>query len=157
MIRAQKYSRPSWDDYFMNMAQVAKERSNCLRQEVGAVLVKDKRIIATGYNGTPMGVKNCNEGGCERCLHREQGKLGEGVDYELCLCLHAEQNSVLQAAYHGMSAKGAILYSTIAPCLQCAKALINAGVAEIVYSKEHSDKLGLKLLKAAGVKIRRYK
>ncbi len=157
MVKKIKYKRPSWDEYFMNMAKVAKDRSNCLRQTVGAVLVKDQRIIATGYNGAPMGVKNCIDGGCERCLQRERGELEENVEYELCLCLHAEQNSVLQSAYHGMSTKGATLYSTIAPCLQCAKALINAGVAEIVYDEDHSDKLGLKLLKAAGVKIRKYK
>lgn len=155
MATKSKQTRPSWDEYFMNMAKVAKERSNCLRMSVGAILVKDKRIIATGYNGAPIGVKNCIDGGCDRCLKREKGKLGEGDQYELCLCLHAEQNSVLQSAYHGMSTKGATLYSTIAPCIQCAKALINAGVAEIFYDEDYSDNLGLKLLKSAGLKVKR--
>jgi len=139
----------------MNLAEVAKERSNCLRVSVGALLIKDKRIIATGYNGAPMGVKNCIDGGCKRCLLREKAELKEKEGYDLCLCLHAEQNSILQSAYHGMSTKGSTLYSTIAPCIQCAKALINAGVAEVIYTKDYSDDLGLKLLKSAGLKVKR--
>lgn len=147
--------RPSFDEYFLNLAKVVRDRSNCLRDSVGVVLIKDKRIIATGYNGTPMGVKNCDEGGCERCLHRHHEKLKPYEEKEKCICLHAEQNSLLQSAYHGMSTKGSTMYSTIAPCIQCAKAIINAGVSEVVYSGKYSDNLGVKLLSSAGVKVRR--
>ncbi len=144
----------------MNMAKVARERSNCLRMSVGAVLVKDKRVITTGYNGAPIGVKDCIDGGCKRCLERDRNKLKPSQNKELCICLHAEQNTILQSAYHGSSARGATLYSTIEPCVQCAKILINAGVKEVVYGqthydKSHEDNLGKKLLKSAKVKVRK--
>lgn len=154
--------RPSWDRYFLNLSEVVRERSNCLRMSTGAVLIKDKRIIATGYNGTPSGTKNCFEGGCERCLKRHKENLKEYEGKELCVCIHAEQNALLQSALHGMSTNTSVLYTTTSPCLQCAKALINTGVKEVIYiddhySKEHPDNLGIKLLKSAGVKVRRYK
>lgn len=149
--------RPTWDEYFLSLARVVRERSNCLRMSVGAVLVKDKRIIATGYNGTPMGVKNCDEGGCGRCLNRQENKLKENESKEFCICLHAEHNSILQSAYHGSSSKGTVMYSTVMPCIQCAKAIINAGIAELVYSDKHTYNDGIKLLKSAGVKVRKVK
>ena len=151
-----KDKRPTWDEYFLKLAKVVRERSNCLRGSVGAVLIKDKRIIATGYNGTPKGIKNCYEGGCERCLKRDKNQLKEDQDKELCICVHAEQNSLHQSSLHGMSTQDSVLYSTIEPCLQCAKAIINAGVSEVVYSGKYSDNLGVKLLSSAGVKVRRY-
>lgn len=143
--------RPSWERYFLDLAKVVRGRSNCLRQSVGAVLVQGKHIIATGYNGTPAGIKNCFDGGCERCFKRHNNILKESERKDLCICIHAEENALLQSAYHGVSTKGAILYSTIAPCAQCAKSLINAGISTVVYDDSHSDEAGLKLLKKAGI------
>ncbi|QQG44324.1 MAG: cytidine/deoxycytidylate deaminase family protein [Candidatus Roizmanbacteria bacterium] len=143
--------RPSWDDYFIDLAQVVKSRSNCLRMSVGVVIAKDKRIIATGYNGTPAGVTNCYDGGCQRCLDRENNILKEGERKDLCICMHAEQNALLQSALYGVSTKGAVLYSTVAPCLQCAKAIINCGISSVVYSDSHTDDFGHKLLTSAGI------
>lgn len=152
--------RPAWDEYFLDIAKVVRTRSNCLRMSVGAVLIKQKRIIATGYNGTPSGVKNCVEGGCERCHRRDEKKVRESQEKELCICVHAEQNALLQSAYHGTSSQGSILYSTIEPCLQCAKSLINAGVKEVIYLEDHyepshQDHLGKGLLKRAGIAVRK--
>jgi len=135
----------------MQLADVVATRSNCIRRSVGAVLVQDKRIIATGYNGTPHGVKNCDEGGCSRCTDREKGKLKSGEREELCVCIHAEQNAVIQAALHGVSTKGASLYTTIPPCSQCAKILINAGIKQVFYRKDPHFTEGIKLLQSAGV------
>lgn len=145
--------RPSWEAYFLKLAEMVRERSNCLRMAVGVVIVKEKHIIATGYNGTPAGVKNCIDGGCERCLHREKNILKENERKDLCICIHAEQNAILQSAYHGVSTKGAVLYSTVAPCAQCAKAIINAGITEVVYETEHQDRIGRDLLTTAGVRV----
>lgn len=150
-------SPPSWDTYFLNLAQVVKTRSNCIRMAVGVVIVHDKRIIATGYNGSPTGIANCYEGGCERCRDRQEGKLKENERKDLCVCIHAEQNALLQASYHGTQTKEATMYTTVAPCLQCAKAIINAGVVEVVYAESHQDDLGLQLLEKAGVKTRLHK
>lgn len=148
-------NRPSWDEYFLKLAHVVKERSNCVRMNVGVVVVKGKHIIATGYNGTPSGILNCSEGGCERCADREKNILKENERKDLCVCIHAEQNALLQCAYHGAPAKGAVLFSTVAPCLQCAKAIINAGIEEVIYEAEHQDELGLLLLQKAHVKTRK--
>lgn len=145
-------NRPSWEQYFLDIARVVRGRSNCLRQSVGALLVQGKHIIATGYNGTPAGIKNCFDGGCERCLKRHENSLKANERKDLCICLHAEENALLQSAYHGVSTKGSILYSTIAPCAQCAKSLINAGISAVIFEENHSDTEGLKLLKKAGVK-----
>jgi dCMP deaminase len=155
MLKGNTSGRPSWDEYFLNLAYVVKSRSNCLRQSVGVVIVKEKHIIATGYNGTPFGVKNCFEGGCQRCWDREHNGLGEGQDKHLCICIHAEQNAILQSAYHGTSTKGAVLYSTTAPCIGCAKHLLNAGIKEVVYAEEYTDSIGIDLLKEAGVLVRK--
>ena len=123
--------RPPWDDYYMNIAWDVSIRSNCQRRPVGALIVIDRRIVSTGYNGTPFGVKNCNEGGCPRCASdapRHQG-------YELCLCVHAEQNAVLLAARQGTATDHAALYVTLRPCLGCLKALVQAGIREIIYDQ----------------------
>lgn len=149
-------TRPSWDAYFIAVAHIVQTRSNCVRGSVGAIITKEKRIITTGYNGTPSGITDCSDGGCKRCMDREQGKLNEGERKDLCICVHAEHNALLQAANHGISTKGTTLYATVSPCISCAKALINAGIVEVVYDAQHSDNLGENLLKEAGVKIRRY-
>lgn len=143
--------RPSWDKYFMDIAHVVATRSNCSRRHVAAVVVKDQRIISTGYNGTPRGIKNCNEGGCPRC----NSDVPSGHDLGQCLCSHAEENSITQAAYHGISVKGATLYTTFSPCLMCAKMIINAGIKEVVYHQRYSiDDISTKLLIDGGVIIR---
>jgi len=127
------------------------KRSNCSRRHVAAVLVKDKRIISTGYNGTPRGIKNCNEGGCPRC--NSNTPSGEGLTE--CLCSHAEENSIVQAAYHGIAVAGATIYTTYSPCLLCSKMIINAGIAEVVYKQRYSiDSTSMRLLAEAGVKVR---
>jgi dCMP deaminase len=147
------FERPGWDAYFMDIARVVASRSNCVKRKVAAVITLDKRIIATGYNGTPRGVRNCNEGGCPRCNSFAPGgtQLGE------CLCSHGEENAIVQAAYHGVSVKGATLYTTLCPCLLCTKMMINAGIGEVVYNAQYPlGELSLELLEAAGVKARRY-
>jgi dCMP deaminase len=143
--------RPGWDRYFMDIAQVAAKRSNCSRRQVAAVLVRDKRIISTGYNGTPRGVRNCNDGGCPRC----SSNAPSGSKLTECLCSHAEENAIVQAAYHGIMVKGATLYTTYSPCLLCAKMIINAGIVEVVYHERYSiDSTSMALLSEAGVKVR---
>ena len=143
--------RPDWDEYFMNIAHVAAERSNCCRRQVAAVIVKDKRVISTGYNGTPRGVKNCDEGGCPRC--NSDIKSGHGLTD--CLCCHAEENSIVQAASHGISVEGSMLYTTFSPCLLCAKMIINAGIKEVVFHDRYSiDDVSSNLLAEAGVTLR---
>lgn len=125
--------RPSWDEYFMDIAEVVSRRSNCMKRKVAAVIVKDKRIISTGYNGTPRGVQNCNEGGCPRC--NSFAPSGSGLTE--CLCSHAEENSIVQAAYHGISVKDATIYSTFSPCLLCTKMIINSGIVRVVYKADY--------------------
>jgi dCMP deaminase len=148
-----KVKKPTWDDYFMQIAEVIRSRADCLRRQVGAVIVKDFRILATGYNGTPHGTKNCSEGGCERCLLRHQKKLKSGEKEESCICIHAEQNAIIQAAYLGVSTKDATLYCTTNPCSSCAKMLINAGIKRVVCRMEHHDQEGINLLKKAGITV----
>ncbi len=144
--------RPSWDDYFMGIAKMASTRSNCIKRKVAAVIMRDKRIISTGYNGTPRGCRNCNEGGCPRC--NNFGQSGAGL--EECLCSHAEENAIVQASYHGIPIAQGTLYSTFSPCLQCAKMIINAGLKEVVYSSEYSvSETASKLLREAGVLLRK--
>lgn len=126
--------RPDWDEYFMRIAEVVASRSNCSRRQVAAVIVKDQRIISTGYNGTPRGVKNCFEGGCPRA----QSNSTSGNDLGNGICNHAEENAIVQAAYHGISVKDSTLYCTLSPCLLCAKMIINAGISEVVYETEYS-------------------
>lgn len=143
--------RPSWDEYFMEITRAVSGRSTCLRRQVGAVIVRDKRILATGYNGAPSGLAHCDEVGC---LREERG-VASGERHELCRGLHAEQNAILQAALHGVSVAGSALYSTHSPCALCAKMLINAGVREVVFGEGYPDELADHLLKEAGVKVAR--
>lgn len=142
--------RPTWDEYFLGIADLISRRSTCLRRRVGAVLVKEKRILATGYNGVPSKIRHCAEAGCIR----EKLKVPSGERHELCRGLHAEQNAFLQAALHGTSVKDASLYSTTQPCIICAKMLINAGIKEIVIRGDYPDKMSKDLLREAKIKIR---
>nr|WP_245641344.1 cytidine/deoxycytidylate deaminase family protein [Thermovenabulum gondwanense] len=144
--------RPSWDNYFMEIATVVSTRSTCLRRRVGAVLVKDKHIVATGYNGAPSGLAHCEEIGCLR----EKLGVPSGERHELCRGLHAEQNAIIQAAALGSSIKGATLYVTTRPCILCAKMLINAGVKRIVFKGEYPDEFAVNLLKEAGILLLQY-
>jgi dCMP deaminase len=147
-----EFHRPDWDHYFMDIAHVVATRSNCCRRQVAAIIVKDHRIISTGYNGTPRGLKNCFEGGCPRC---NCASVESGQKLTECICCHAEENSIVQAAYHGISIKDATLYTTFSPCLLCAKMIINSGIKEIVYHKEYTiDALPQQLLRDAGVIVR---
>jgi len=151
---AKKKERPSWDDYFLGIARVVALRSNCVKRKVAAVIVKDKRIISTGYNGTPRGVPNCNEGGCERC----NSFTRSGVGLTDCLCSHGEENAITQAAYHGVSIKGATIYTTFSPCLLCTKMIINSGLQEVVFNVQYPlGNIALKLLRQAGVLVRKLK
>ncbi|MEA5091296.1 tRNA-specific adenosine deaminase [bioreactor metagenome] len=138
--------RPDWDSYFMEIAQIVSKRSTCLRRAVGAVLVKDKQILATGYNGTPKGLPHCEEVGCLR----EQLNVPSGQMHELCRGIHAEQNSVIQAAVNGVSISGSTLYCTHQPCVVCSKILINAGIKRIVYANPYPDKLAAEMMHEAG-------
>jgi len=148
----EKVKRPDWDEYFMKIAHLVSERSTCLRRKVGAVLVRDKRILATGYNGAPRNITHCEVTGCLR----EKLKVPSGERHELCRGLHAEQNVLLQAALYGVSTQGASLYVTVTPCIICAKMLINAGIAEIVFEGDYPDEMAKDFLKEAGVKLRRF-
>ncbi|MDI9645902.1 MAG: cytidine/deoxycytidylate deaminase family protein [Archaeoglobales archaeon] len=141
--------RPTLDEYFMEIAKVVASRSTCIRQKVGAVIVKDKRILATGYNGAPSNLPHCDEVGCLR----EKLKVPSGERQELCRGVHAEQNAVIQAAKFGISVEGATLYSTHCPCITCAKIIINSGIKKVVYGKDYADKNGIELLKDAGVEV----
>ncbi len=145
-----KLKRPSWDEYFLSIADLVSTRSTCLRRNVGAVLVKDKRILATGYNGAPREIRHCDEVGCIR----QKLNIPSGERHELCRGLHGEQNAFLQAALHGTSLKGAILYSTTQPCIICAKMIINAGITEVVIKGDYPDKLAKSFLQEAKVKVR---
>ncbi len=142
--------RVSWDEYFMQIAEIVKTRSTCLRRQVGAVIVKDNRMITTGYNGAPSGLKHCGElGGCER----ERLGIPSGERHELCRALHAEQNAIIQAAKLGISTEGATIYVTLQPCVICAKMLINAGIVRIVHKGEYPDKLARAMLEEAKIEI----
>ncbi len=140
-------ARPSWDEYFMQIAAQVAGRSTCMRRQTGAILVKDRRILATGYNGTPAGLRHCEEVGCLR----EQRSIASGSHHELCRGIHAEQNAVIQAAKHGISIDGAVIYSTHQPCVLCAKILINAGVVDIAFRDPYPDPLSGELLAEAGI------
>jgi dCMP deaminase len=145
------FERPSWDDYFMNIARVVASRSNCVKRKVAAVVTVDRRIISTGYNGTPRGTRNCNDGGCPRCNDLAPG----GTALAECLCSHGEENAITQAAYHGVSLRGGTIYTTFSPCLQCTKLIINAGLAEVVYDASYPlGESALSLLAEAQVKLR---
>lgn len=142
--------RPGYDEYFMKIAKIVAERSTCLRRAVGALVVKEGRILATGYNGAPKGLKHCEELGCLR----EQLKVPSGERHELCRGVHAEQNAVIQAAVFGVSIKDGIVYTTHFPCSVCVKILINAEIKEIVYAEGYPDELAKKLLAESGIRVR---
>jgi dCMP deaminase len=141
--------RPSWETYFMDITRLVARRSTCKRRAVGAIVVKDRRILSTGYNGAPSNVSHCLEVGCLR----EQMQIPSGERHELCRGIHAEQNAIIQAAYHGVSIKGATLYCTNLPCVICAKMIINAGVERIVYAAGYADALSKEMLAEAEVEL----
>ena len=146
-----KNRRPTWDVYFMDIADLVSKRSTCLRRSVGAVLVKDRRVLATGYNGAPSGLHHCLDVGCLR----EQLGVPSGERHELCRGLHAEQNAIIQAALHGVSVNGSTLYCTNHPCIICAKMIINAGIITVVAKEDYRDKLAEDILEEAGVEVSR--
>jgi dCMP deaminase len=141
--------RPSWNSYFMGIAELVAKRSTCTRRSVGAIVVKDKQILTTGYNGAPSWVAHCLETGCLR----EQMNIPSGERHELCRGIHAEQNAIIQAAYHGVSIKGSDLFCTNHPCVICAKMIINAGIVNIYYRSGYADTLSSEMLEEAKVNI----
>lgn len=142
--------RPSWHEYFMSIAQVAATRSNCIKRRIGAIIVRDKQIISTGYNGTPKGIRNCDEGGCPRCW--SFGESGSGLGE--CICVHAEENAIVQAACNGISIMNSTLYSTFCPCSYCAKSIINAGIKCVVFQDAYPlDDVSRRMFKEAGVEL----
>ena len=142
-------NRPGWDQYFMDIALQVATRSTCLRRQVGAVLVKDKRILATGYNGAPRNLKHCSQTGCLR----EKLNIPSGERHEICRALHAEMNAILQAAAHGVQLRESIMYSTTQPCVLCAKMIINVGVTTVFMTEGYPDKLARQMLDEAGVRL----
>lgn len=139
--------RPGWDPYFMEIARIVSKRSTCLRRNVGAVVVKDRRILSTGYNGAPMGLAHCLDSGCLR----ERLNIASGERHELCRGLHAEQNAIIQAAYHGVCINGADIYSTHLPCAICTKMIINAGIRRVLYLDGYPDTLTIELVRESKV------
>lgn len=142
--------RPSWDEYFMGMAELTSERSTCLRRKVGAVIVKDKHIVATGYNGAPRGLAHCTDLGV--CM-REELEIPSGERHELCRALHAEQNAIIQAATLGDSIEDATIYVTHQPCIICSKMIINAGIERIVVREGYPDKMAVDMLAESGKQV----
>jgi len=143
-------NRPTWEEYFMDITRLVAKRATCLRRQVGAVLVVDKRLLATGYNGAPSGLAHCLEVGCLR----EKNKIPSGERHELCRGLHAEQNAIIQAAFHGIRIQGATLYCTNLPCVICTKMIINAGIKEIIYESGYADDLSREMLLEARIPLR---
>lgn len=141
--------RPSWDEYFMRIAREVATRATCLRRRIGAVLVLNKRLLCTGYNGPPSGLPHCEEVGCLR----DQMNIPSGERHELCRGLHAEMNAFLQASRYGIRIEGATLYCTHHPCILCSKMLINTGVVRVVISDDYPDELSKQMLAAAGVTV----
>jgi len=148
-----KNKRPSWDEYFLEVTRLVSKRSTCLRRQVGAVAVGEKRILATGYNGAPSGLVHCTDIGCIR----QKFSIPSGQRQELCRGLHAEQNVVIQAVIHKVDLKDSIFYITNQPCVTCTKMLISVGVKEIVILDGYPDELARRMLKEAGIKIRKVK
>lgn len=141
--------RPSWDEYFIEIATLVASRSTCLRRSVGAVIVRDKRILSTGYNGAPRNLPHCQETGCLR----EQLGIPSGERQEICRGLHAEQNAIIQAALHGVSTTGSAIYVTHQPCITCAKMIINAGIVRVVCKNAYPDPLAREMLAEAGIEL----
>lgn len=146
--------RLDWDQYFMEIAHVVKKRSTCLRRQVGAVIVRDNRILTTGYNGAASGVTHClDRGGCPR----EKMQIPSGQRHELCHAIHAEQNAIIQGALHGVSTIDAKMYVTNQPCVLCAKMIVNAGIKELIFEGEYPDEMAIGILQEAGVQVRSLK
>lgn len=143
-------TRPSWDEYFMKLANDVATRTTCLRRGVGCVIVKDNRILATGYNGVPSGLRHCCETGCLR----EKLGVPSGQRHEICRGLHAEQNAIIQAAKYGINIQGSKIYVNTQPCIVCAKMIINAGIEEIIYQNPYDDEFARELLQESGIKMR---
>lgn len=148
-IAETKESRPSWEEYFMQITHLVASRATCIRRKVGAILVKDKRILSTGYNGAPKNLAHCSQVGCLR----NKLKIPSGQRQEICRGLHAEQNAIIQAALYGINIKGATLYCTIQPCITCSKMLINAGIKKVIFQGEYPDPLAREMLKEAGIEL----
>jgi dCMP deaminase len=146
-------NRPTLDEYFMEIAEVVAKRSTCLRNNVGAVIVRDKRILSTGYNGAPRDMEHCLEIGCIR----DQQNIASGTRHELCRAVHAEQNAIIQSALHGVSVEGATLYCTHQPCILCAKMIINSKIKRVVYSNKYPDDEAINFFKKARVEINIFK
>jgi len=146
-----KINRPDWDSYFMDIARIVSSRSTCIRRNVGALIVKDKRILSTGYNGAPINLKHCIDTGCMR----ERLKIASGERHELCRGLHAEQNAIIQAAYHGVSINGADIYSTHLPCSICMKMIINAGIAKVLYADGYPDELSHEFILESAIVVQK--
>jgi len=146
-------TRPTWDEYFMEITHLVARRSTCLRRQVGALLVKDKNILATGYNGAPSGVAHCLDVGCLR----EKLRIPSGERHELCRGLHAEQNAIIQAAKHGTNIENATLYCTTMPCIICSKMIINAGVRRIVFAEGYPDRLAAEMIEESGVVVEHFR
>ena len=142
-------NRPTWDEYFMEMAELARKRTTCIRRGVGAVIVKDNRVMATGYNGVPRGIEHCEDAGCLRA----KMNVPSGQRHELCRGLHAEQNAIIQAACLGQSIEGSTLYCTTQPCMICSKMIINAGIKRIVIKESYPDELAEAMIKESGIQV----
>ncbi len=141
--------RPDWDQYFMEIAEIIKKRSTCIRRQVGAIIVKDNRILSTRYNGAPKGLKHCYETGCLR----SNLSIPSGERHELCRGLHAEQNAIIQAAVFGTAIEGATIYTTLSPCVLCTKMIINAGIKRIVLREDYNDPLSISMLEESGIEV----
>jgi len=146
-------SRPSWDEYFMKITHDVAERSTCLRRHVGAIIVMERRLLSTGYNGGPSGLRHCSETGCLRA----ERNIPSGERQEICRGLHAEQNAIIQAAQYGVSIRGAMIYSTTQPCITCAKMIINAGLTKVVYEGDYPDDLSLGMLQEADIELVKFR
>ena len=146
-------SRPSWDEYFMKITKVVSERATCVKRGVGAVIVKDNRILSTGYNGAPKGMKHCNDAGCIR----KEMNVPSGQRHELCRGLHAEQNAIIQAAWHGVKIEGGTMYCTYQPCVICVKMMLNAGLVRLVYSGSYPDELAIAMITESKMAVTRVK
>ena len=144
--------RPSWDEYFMELVDTIKKRSTCIRRQVGAIIVKDNRILTTGYNGAPSGLHHCIDMGCIR----EKLGVPSGERHELCRALHAEQNAMIQASKYGINIDGATIYITTQPCMICAKMIINAGIKRVVYSGDYPDEMSINILNEASIELLKY-
>ena len=142
--------RPTVDEYFMEIAEVVAKRSTCLRNHVGAVIVRDKRILSTGYNGAPRNLEHCLDIGCMR----EQQNIASGTRHEICRAVHAEQNAIIQSALHGVSIEDATLYCTHQPCILCAKMIINSKIKRVVFANNYPDTEALRFFESAGVEVR---